>query len=52
MEEMAQPTPEATPVEAAATSSGLPMGVILGVLGVLVITLLIVIIVLLARKKK
>jgi hypothetical protein len=51
-EEMAQPTPEATPVEAAATSSGLPMGVILGVLGVLVITLLIVIIVLLARKKK
>ena len=48
MEEMAQPTP----VEAAATSSGLPMGVILGVLGVLVITLLIVIIVLLARKKK
>ena len=50
-EEMAQPTPEATPVEAAATSSGLPMGVILGVLGVLVITLLIVIIVLLARKK-
>lgn len=51
-EEVAQPTPEATPVEAAATSSGLPMGVILGVLGVLVITLLIVIIVLLARKKK
>ena len=48
MEEMAQPTP----VEAAATSSGLLMGVILGVLGVLVITLLIVIIVLLARKKK
>ena len=48
MEEMAQPTP----VEAAATSSGLPMGVILGVLGVLVITLLIVIIVLLSRKKK
>ena len=52
MEEMAQPTSEATPVEAAATSSGFPMGVILGVLGVLVITLLIVIIVLLARKKK
>lgn len=51
-EEVAQPTPEATPVEAAATSSGIPMGVILGVLGVLVITLLIVIIVLLARKKK
>ena len=48
MEEMAQPTP----VEAAATSSGLLMGVILGVLGVLVITLLIVIIVLLSRKKK
>ena len=48
MEEMAQPTP----VEAAATSSGLPMGVILGVLGVLVITLLIVITVLLSRKKK
>ena len=48
MEEMAQPTP----VEAAATSSGLLMGVILGVLGVLVITLLIVITVLLSRKKK
>ena len=48
MEEMAQPTP----VEAAATSSGLLMGVILGVLGLLVITLLIVITVLLSRKKK